>query len=233
VKYCKGESVRFISHLDTARAFRRALSRAEIPVAYSQGFSPHPKISLGVPLALGHLSDAEYADVTVAKPIAPQQLMERLNAVLPKGLQVLWAGKVAPGAPNVSAAITQVEYRIMLQWEALSDPGQGEQMFRHALEGFRKAEQLVVERERKGKIQRFDVKEHVPVLKLKYGSHGIEVIMSISVKESGFPKPEEVLAAVFGLTDEQLKGALITRTDVGFGPISRQGRGAGVTDYES
>jgi len=217
VRYRKGRSVRFISHLDTARALRRALNRAGVAVAFSQGFSPRPKISFGPPLAVGHLSETEYVDIAVAEPMVAEQLAERLNATLPAGMDVMWAGKVPAGSPSISAAITELEYTVALH---SSDVSGGEEALRnlhHALERYRAVETLVVERERKGRIQRFDLKQQVPVLDMNSGAQGVEFVVRISVSKGGFPKPEEVVRAVFGLDEEQMKGAVITRTDVGFG----------------
>ena len=233
IKYRKGQDVRFISHLDTARALRRALNRAGIAVAYSQGFSPRPKISFGPRLAVGHLSEVEYADITVAKPIVPQQLADRLNAALPAGLHVLWAGKVQAGSPSVSAAITELEYKASIPWRAIRGGEKGKEKLERALDRFRLAEALVVERERKGRIQRFDLKQQVPMLDVNYTKGGIEVTVRIAVRKAGFPKPEEVLRAVFSLDDKQTKDALITRTDVGFGFTSQRAKGAGRSRYES
>jgi len=217
VRYRKGRSVRFTSHLDTARALRRALNRAGVAVAFSQGFSPRPKISLGPPLAVGHLSETEYVDIALAEPMGAEQLAERLNATLPAGMEVVWAGKVPAGSPSVSAAITELEYVVVLQWSDIPGGEKGLGNLHRALERYRGAERLIVKRERKGRIQRFDLKQQVPVVDMKSGPQGVEFVVRISVRKGGFPKPEEVIRAVFGLDEEQMKGAVITRTDVGFG----------------
>ena len=225
--------MRFISHLDTARALRRALNRAEIAVVYSQGFSPRPRVSFGPPLAVGHLSETEYADIAVAEPIVPEQLADRLNKVLPAGLHIVWAGKVPAGSPSVSAAIAELEYRALVPWKEIAGGEKDEEDLQRALERFRAVEELIVERERKGRTQRFDLKQQVPLLDMDCRPHGVEITMRIGVRKGGFPKPEEVLRAVFSLDGEQMKGALITRTDVGFGSTSESAKGAGRGRYES
>jgi radical SAM-linked protein len=217
LRYRKGKSVRFISHLDTARALRRALNRAGVAVAFSQGFSPRPKISFGPPLAVGHLSETEYVDIALAEPMVAEQLTEKLNATLPAGMEIVWAGKVPTGSPSVSAAITELEYTVVLQWNDIPGGEEGLGNLQHALERYGAAETLVVERERKGRTQRFDLKEQVPALDITSGPHGVEFLVRISVSKGGFPKPEEVVRAVFGMDEGQTKGAVITRTDVGFG----------------
>lgn len=91
IKYTKGEEVKFISHRDLMRAFQRAIRRAEIPIAYSQGFNPHMKISWGKALKVGQTSDSEYAELQLESWIKPNELMQRLNPQLPKGIEILEA----------------------------------------------------------------------------------------------------------------------------------------------
>ena len=89
VKYKKGEEVKFISHKDLMRAFQRAVRRAGIPIAYSQGFNPHMKISWGQALKVGQASDAEPAELQLDGWMKPQELQQRLNQQLPRGLEIL------------------------------------------------------------------------------------------------------------------------------------------------
>ena len=89
IKYTKGNDVKYISHRDLMRLFQRAIRRAELPIAYSQGFNPHMKISWGNALKVGHCSDHEEAVLGIEGWIKPPELMERLNRVLPKGVEIL------------------------------------------------------------------------------------------------------------------------------------------------
>ncbi|MBU0630749.1 MAG: TIGR03936 family radical SAM-associated protein [Candidatus Margulisbacteria bacterium] len=91
IKYRKGEEVKYISHRDLIRAFGRAIRRAEIPIAYSQGFNPRMKISWGQALKVGASSEGETAELQLAVPMPPDEIMTRLNRQLPKGLAVLGA----------------------------------------------------------------------------------------------------------------------------------------------
>lgn len=91
----KGEELRFLSHLDFAQAVERMIRRAEIKMAYSEGFNPHMKISFSSALALGVTAEAEYIDMDVLEEDTLESIMERLNRVAPHGLEVL-GGKVMP-----------------------------------------------------------------------------------------------------------------------------------------
>lgn len=89
VKYTKGEEIKFISHRDLMRLFQRAIRRAEIPIAYSQGFNPHMKISWGQALKVGQASNNEYAVLQLEQQIKPHELQKKLNQQLPKGVEIL------------------------------------------------------------------------------------------------------------------------------------------------
>jgi len=91
VKYTKGEEIKFISHRDLMRAFQRAVRRADLPMAYSQGFNPHMKISWGDALKVGATSEGEYATLHFETWIKPKEVQERLNQTLPPGIKILEA----------------------------------------------------------------------------------------------------------------------------------------------
>jgi radical SAM-linked protein len=98
VRYAKRGPLRFISHRDFARAFERALRRARVPVAFSQGFTPHPKISYASAAPTGMASEAEYLEIGLQSPVEPAALVSALDAALPPGLDVLEAVIVGTGA---------------------------------------------------------------------------------------------------------------------------------------
>ena len=100
----KGEELRFLSHLDFAQAVERMIRRAEIKMAYSEGFNPHMKISFSSALALGVTAEAEYIDMDVLEDDSLESIMARLNAVAPRGLEVL-GGKVMPDKVKKMMAI--------------------------------------------------------------------------------------------------------------------------------
>ncbi|MFV2021641.1 TIGR03936 family radical SAM-associated protein [Micromonospora sp. LOL_023] len=89
IRYAKRGPLRFTSHRDFARAFERALRRAGVPVAFSQGFTPHPKISYASAAPTGVASEAEYLEVGLQVEVDPGQLREALDAALSPGLDVL------------------------------------------------------------------------------------------------------------------------------------------------
>ena len=103
VHYAKRGRLRFSSHRDFQRAFERALRRSAVPMAYSAGFSPHPKVSYAGAAPTGVASEAEYLEIGLAERCDPERLRAALDASLPDDLDVLELVEVAPPPPNVKA----------------------------------------------------------------------------------------------------------------------------------
>lgn len=94
IDYTKGEEVKFISHRDLMRVMQRAVRRADLPIAYSQGFNPHMKISWGQALKVGATSAGETAVLQMADWVKPEEIMAKLNQNLPQGLAIIKASVV-------------------------------------------------------------------------------------------------------------------------------------------
>jgi radical SAM-linked protein len=115
VKFSRGDEVRFISHLDLIRAWQRALRRAGIPLAYSEGFNPHPKMSLAAPLAVGITSEAELMDIHCQHDISPHNFMAALGAQLPPGLSITRVIVVSPLLPSLQSLVQAAEYQVTVK----------------------------------------------------------------------------------------------------------------------
>ena len=88
IKFRKYGVMRFIGHLDVMRFFQKAIRRAEIPIAFTSGYSPHMIMSFAQPLGVGVTSDGEYFDIELTEAIASEQAVAQLNAVMVKGIEV-------------------------------------------------------------------------------------------------------------------------------------------------
>lgn len=145
IRFSKLGKIRFTSHRDVARVWERALRRATIPVAYSEGFSPHPKLSFGLALSTGHESLGEYLDVDLAHGVAidVEELPARLDPCLPVGLDVQAAAEIAPGTPSLQQAVTSCTWRIEVT-------GLGTTELNEQVDRLLAADQLIATRERKG-----------------------------------------------------------------------------------
>lgn len=115
ITFSKGDSARYISHLDVARAWERALRRAGMPVAYSQGFHPHPKIVFAAALALGYTASAEMLDVVFARPMPPRQVIRGLRPQLPAGLEVVEVAPIYLRAPALPALLQGADYESVIE----------------------------------------------------------------------------------------------------------------------
>src|SRR3954454_1339626 len=150
IRFSKLGKVRFTSHRDVARIWERALRRAAVPVAYTEGFSPHPKLSFGLALSTGHESLGEYLDVDIAAAAAAsvdiQELPARLDPCLPIGLDVQAAAEIAPGTPSLQQAVTSCTWHIEVNGLDGDAPAELSERVERCLD----ADSLVVTRERKG-----------------------------------------------------------------------------------
>src|SRR5215831_18722862 len=110
VRYAKRGRMRFASHRDIARAVERGVRRAELPIAYSAGFTPHPKISYAGAAPTGAASEAEYLELSLTRVCAVSEVRERLDAALPDGIDVIEVMQVPPalGALPLEASLWQV-----------------------------------------------------------------------------------------------------------------------------
>jgi radical SAM-linked protein len=155
LRYAKRGPMRFTSHRDFARAFERAVLRAGVPVAFSHGFSPHPRISYASAAPTGVASEAEYLEIAVRRRVDPGQMCAALDAALPPGLDVL-AGVEASGA-GLADRIEASHWQIEL-------PGVAPEQAARAVAGFLDAPQVAVERLTKQGMRTFDARG--PVIRL-------------------------------------------------------------------
>ncbi len=115
VTFSRGEELKYLSHLDMMRLWERALRRAGVSIAYSQGFSPHPKISMAAPLPLGVTGEGELMDLFIRRRISPYAIPKTLANQLPKGISILSVSQVPPEAPSLQAQVRRAEYRVEIE----------------------------------------------------------------------------------------------------------------------
>ncbi|MCI8623200.1 MAG: DUF2344 domain-containing protein [Provencibacterium sp.] len=149
--YTKRGRIRYISHLDMNRLMQRALSRAKLPVWFTQGFNPHLYLTFPLPLSLGFESDYEMMDIRLCDPLPMEEVRDRLNAQMPEGLSVLEA---AP--PQMKAAqIAFCDYTVTLRGHAAAE-------WEEFLAG-----PIVVEKKTKRGVSEMDIRPHLTLLGLE------------------------------------------------------------------
>lgn len=156
LRYAKRGPLRFTSHRDVARAFERALRRAKVPMAYSQGFNPHPKISWIGASPTGVASEAEYVEIQLVAELEPAELVRMLDAAMPPGLDLLEAVGVPVGSDGGSLAdrMEASRWRIEL-------PGVGTDTLAAAFEKLLVADVVEVERLTKHGLRTIDARAAV------------------------------------------------------------------------
>ena len=114
VKFTRGEEIKFISHLDLIRLWQRALHRARLPLSYSKGFTPHPRISLAVPLAIGVTSGTELIDIYLERPVSPHFFSAAMEQQLPRGIGIIQVYPIASHLPSLQSQASLAEYAVTI-----------------------------------------------------------------------------------------------------------------------
>lgn len=164
LRYTKRGRLRFTSHRDIARVFERALRRAQVPMAYSAGFSPHPKVSWIGAAATGVASEAEYVEISLAERRDPEGLRAALDAALPDGIDLVEAVE-APVGTSLPDRVEASAWSIRLPEVATED-------LERAVAQFLSADLVEVERKTKDGVRRFDARPPVLSLLVSSGDAG-------------------------------------------------------------
>lgn len=114
LRFEKKDKMIYIGHLDLMTFFQRAIKRAQLPIAYSKGFNPHQQMSFAVPLALGSYGYGEYVDIEFTEEMNGDDIINRLNSVMNKGVVVTSARKLSEGEKTGAAIVSAADYRVKL-----------------------------------------------------------------------------------------------------------------------
>jgi radical SAM-linked protein len=151
LRYSKLGKVRFTSHRDGARLWERAARKAQLPVAFTRGFTPRPKLSFGLALPTGAESIAEYIDITFDNEVDVDELPPRLSGSLPTGFDVVAAQRLHDGAASLQNDVSSVTWELFAPWLT-------PEHHRGAAARLMAATTLPIERERKGETHHDDVR---------------------------------------------------------------------------
>ena len=192
LRYTKRGRLRFTSHRDIARVFERALRRAEVPVAFSAGFSPHPKVSWVGAAATGVASEAEYVEIALAEVRDPEQIRLALDASLPDGIDLVEAVTAQPGT-NLPDLVAASRWRIELPGVAVPD-------LERAVAAFEAAPSVEVERMTKNGRRTFDARNAVVSLKPTAGD-GCAILAMVVQHVTPAVRPDDVLTGLRAVSD--------------------------------
>ena len=196
VRFGRGEQVKFISHLDIMRFWERAFRRAEIPLAYSQGFSPHPRISLAAPLPVGVTSEFELMDVWLKRWMPPEAFLMTVTGQLPAGFEIFEVWDVALRLPSLQSMLAFSEYHVGIKTE------KREQEIQESLDSLLQVRQLPWHHSRGAKVRSYDLRALIDSLWLvAYHSDQSEEPMCIlgmrlMCDTTGSGRAEQVVSAL-------------------------------------
>ena len=191
IRFCRGVEIKFISHLDIIRLWQRALHRAEIPLTYSEGFNPHPRISLAAPLAIGVTSEAELMDIFCDKWVSPHWFTAGVSQQLPPGIEILQVYLISPIQPSLQSQLRYTEYKVEVETE--KEPGDIES----GLSSLLSAEHLPWQHQRDTGMRTYDLRALIDNLWF-IDSHRpyCTIGMRLRCDNSGSGRPEQVTAAL-------------------------------------
>lgn len=183
----KEKEIRFISHLEYVRTIGRAIRRAKLPAAYSQGFNPHMKYSLASALGVGVVSYAEFVELELTEPMNPLEAAEAFEKALPRGIRVLAVDAVETNAPALMSVAGGAEYRVTVPWTGnIAD----------AIEKFNSADAVFFEKQApkaKEKVKRIDVKFYIAEISVVQRETETELHFHCRITHNGSMKAVDLL----------------------------------------
>ncbi len=212
VKYCKDGPIKYISHLNLAQVFTRALRRADIPVVISGGFNPRFRISFGPPLPLGISSTSEYLDIRLKKEVKVEELIERLNLILPQGLKMLQAKIIPSSADSLVKIIDRASYSITLKIKEKqidsavnnqeNELKELEQEIDKNNKRFLNLDEIIVEKQSKNGIKMVDIRPSILDISVKkFKKQILELGLELKIGQQGNLNPRYVARAWISNSD--------------------------------
>jgi radical SAM-linked protein len=196
IRFTRDETLKYIGHLDMARTWQRIARRARLPLAYSEGFNPQPRMSFAAALPVGCTSDHEELDMVLSRPCAIDEVKAQLDQALPLGIKVISIEEVALNAPALQMQLQAAEFEITVEGEdAIGLLPERVAQFSAATE---------VMRDRRGKV--YNLRPLVQALAIEPDrTDRAAVIRSrLQANEAGTGRPDE-LAAALGLDPATVK----------------------------
>ena len=190
-RFRRGEEIKFISHLDIMRLWERAFRRANIPLVYSEGFNPRPRISLAAPLSVGVTGESELMDVFVTGKVSPHWFTASVNQQLPSGIEILEVYPVSPGLPSLQSQVGYAEYDVEVATE------KGLQFIEEAISGLLSVPHLPWHHHRDTGRRDYDLRALIDSLRVIENSHPRYTIgMKLRCDSNGSGRPEQVALAL-------------------------------------
>lgn len=222
VKFTKSGYVKYVGHLDTMRLFQRAIKVAQLPVAYSQGFSPHSLVYFAMPLAVGMSSHGEYMEIVMQEDVTVETVRERLSKVLVPGITIVDVFEVEEKTASLMSLVQGADYTVYLK--ALD----GEALTAKALcaQVSQSSELIVMKKGKKG-IAPVDIKPLLLNYEMADVDGGVRMALKVCAGSSKNLNPDLFLKALLG---ERAYEAVLIREELyaegegGLVPLNQVGR---------
>jgi radical SAM-linked protein len=191
IRFCRGEEVKYISHLDIMRLWQRAFNRAGVPLAYSEGFNPHPRISLAAPLALGVTSEAELMDIVLTNWASPHSFTTAVSQQLPAGIKILQVYNIPLTLLSLQSLVRHAEYKVEVETE------KGQREIEAAISHLLAEKELPWQHQRDTGPRHYDLRALIDDLWLIDWHNGFCAIgMRLRCDSHGSGRPEQVATAL-------------------------------------
>ena len=222
VKFSKCGNVKYVGHLDTMRLFQRAIKVAQLPVGYSQGFSPHSLVYFALPLAVGMSSEGEYMEIVMADPVTVEEVKERLSKVMVTGITLLDVFEVEEKTPSLMSLVQGADYKLIL-----NVPNCDEITAAVLETKVKESDELIVLKKGKKGIAPVDIKPLILESQFTQAEDVILIDLKVYAGSSKNLNPDLFVKAL--LKDQSyelqvMRKELYAEGDKGFEPISTVGR---------
>jgi len=191
VKFSRGDQLKFLSHLDLMRLWERVIRRAGFEIAYSEGFSPHARISLAAPLPLGTTSVAELMDIWLSKWESPSLFAKDMEACLPEGIEILDIKIVSPEIPSLQSRVQFADYEVYIESEKAPEE------IENSITSFLEAENIPWQHSRDKEERYYNLRSLVEDIRAApQNARLYKLNMRLRCDNSGSGRPEQVARAL-------------------------------------
>ena len=216
IKFAKQGAMKFIGHLDIMRYFQKAVKRAGLDAAYSEGFSPHMIMSFAAPLGVGVTSEGEYFDLELKTPMSSKEAVERLNQVMVEGMEVLSVREVPEGKKGKAMSLVAAADYLVSFREGM-EPGEN---WKEKVPAFMEQQEIRILKKTKKNEKEVDIKPYIYEMEIR----GESIFLKLAAGSVKNTKPELVMEAFYGFCGQEFQplSLLIHRMEV-YGDLGEEG----------
>ena len=216
IKFAKQGAMKFIGHLDIMRYFQKAVKRAGLDAAYSEGFSPHMIMSFAAPLGVGVTSEGEYFDLELKTPMPSKEAVERLNQVMVEGMEVLSVREVPEGKKGKAMSLV-AEADYLVSFREGMEPGKD---WKEKVPAFMEQQEIRILKKTKKNEKEVDIKPYIYEMEIR----GESIFLKLAAGSVKNTKPELVMEAFYGFCGQEFQplSLLIHRMEV-YGDLGEEG----------